>query len=254
MRFLDRLRNRGGSKFAGALRAYGHEKCSITDSTLLVGLPATGTLTPCISLPDDLGAVDFLAAPEQADLIRIFCTSPEAQMVQKMTIGTSHHFAEQKHPLPYDMTGAIRALSEPLLNLKHLVLGDMVQLFNGGQYYGKLGALDHIFEVCPALETLQIYGQFALKAPVSHNSLTSVETAADSIGVSGGPISQATVTHLLQSSLPKLNRLILELDEEDAEETYEIPPGFPNPDRLPGLTKIHIDPVSPETARHLLNR
>ena len=251
MSLLNRLIGRRETPFATALRTYGFENCAINGPALLIGLPPHENLAPLTAIPPDLTRVEFLAAPHQADLITTFCNSPESGQIETLTVGTSHHFAEQKHPLPYDMSPAIKALDQPLPKVKTLSLGDMLQLFNGGQYYGRLGAIDRIFHLFPALENLQLFGQFSLNSPCTHNGLKTIEATADSIGVSGGPIAQSTVTHLLDSKFENLTRLFLELEEEDAEEPYAIPSTFPDPARLPNLGHIHIDPIPPEAQNRL---
>ncbi|SMX27851.1 hypothetical protein TRP8649_01961 [Pelagimonas phthalicica] len=250
MRFSLNPFGNSKSPFAKALASYGFKNCSQRQGKLLIGVPAMDGLDPIDNLPEGLKAVAFLAAPVQVDLIGSFMSDPLAQKVEILAVGTSHYYAQHRLG-DYDMRAAIVRLDQPLPSLRKAVLGDMSQLFNGGQYYGKLGEIGPFLEQCPALEKLDLFGQFALRAPVRHPALKTLYAAADSIGVSGGPVDQQTVTNLLLSEFASLESLELELEEEDLEEDYSLPQGFAGAGLMPKLEKLYIDPLAKEAQEAL---
>lgn len=250
MRFSLNPFGKSKSPFAKALASYGFKNCSQRQGKLLIGVPAMDGLDPIDHLPEDLKAVAFLAAPVQVDLIRSFMNDPLVQQIETLAVGTSHYYAQHRMG-DYDMRAAIACLDQPLPSLCKAVLGDMSQLFNGGQYYGKLGEIGPFLEQSPALEKLELFGQFALGAPLRHPALKTLYAAADSIGVSGGPVDQQTVTNLLLSEFASLESLELELEEQDLEEDYSLPQGFASVSNMPQLRRLYVDPLA-EDCQHAL--
>lgn len=136
-----------GVSFQDDLIRYGLHKFSQKDDRVLVGLGvdeshgrrSTGMLGSHIE------AISFLEAPEQVALIESFAASPYAATVKRISIGTSHDYAQRQNP-PYDFARAIAAFCTgryPALEV--LALGDMEKLFNGHSYYGKLGGVGDVF-------------------------------------------------------------------------------------------------------------
>ncbi len=256
MRFLSRLigqqrAQKSFEPFANALADYGFEHCSQREGTLLVGLPPVQGLDSVGILDRDIRSIAFLAAPIQSDLIAAFARDPISQQIEELTVGTSHDYAQRRLG-GFDFRLAIAALSRPMPALRKLSFGDMLQLFNGGQYYGQLGDIGLIFANCPNLEDLSLFGQFELGEPVTHSVLKSIYAAADSIGVSGGPVSHETVDRLLLSMFPVLETLTLELEEEDLQAPYRLPEGFETSNGMPRLRHLHLDPLTDMSLATLL--
>lgn len=242
------------SPFIRALKQYGFERCSVSQGQVWIGLPADPAhgRTALSRWPDQAGSVLFVEAPEQAALIGQFVRGPEAQGAEHLMIGTSHDYIGPARPLPYDMSGAVAALQGARLSaLKRLSLGSMEQLFNGHAYFGTLGGIDHVFDVAPNMEKLDLSGCFALSRPISHQCLETLVVAVDEIGVTGGPLSQASVSNLLASRLPRLRELDLALNAENAP-AYAIPDSFFEGNAFPMLQSCAMDCLEPASEARLL--
>ena len=233
--------------FQNDLIRYGLHKFSQKGDRVLVGLgvdkavgrDATGMLGAHIE------AISFLEAPEQVPLIESFAASPYAATVKRISIGTSHDYAQGHNP-PYDFAPAIAAFctgSYPALEV--LALGDMEKLFNGHSYYGKLGGVDDVATTCPGLRELSLYGQPVVSKPLAHKRLEKLTLWADEIGVSGGPIDPDTVTAFLTSDFPRLVEADFELDEGERDFLYDLPEPFLAGRTLPRLKALNIDCLMP---------
>jgi hypothetical protein len=241
------------SRFAHAVDDYGLARCSATGSTLWIGLAPDPDHRRAVlaAVPQAPRSLCFVEAPDQAELVGALAASPEAATLEHLMIGTSHDYARNR-PIRYDMSAAVAALRGARWPaLKHLSLGDMEQLFNGHAYYGKLGDVTHVFEAAPQLEELRLRGQFTLRGPVRHALLRDISVFVDDIGVSGGPLSQDTVSRLLSSDLPALREICLSFDDGDREADYVIPDGFFTGSRFPALTAFDMDCLAPADAARL---
>ena len=177
--------------------------------------------------------------------------SPEALRIEFLMIGTSHDFAKRGGPGPYKFAPALDALRKASLPaLRRLSLGDMEQLFNGNVYYGSLGDITHVFAIAPQLEELAICGCADLERPVTHEHLETLYVRIDDIGVSGGPLRQATIDHILMSRMPALRSLELSLDAEDVQ-PYDVPETFFSDNGFPALECFGMDCLRPESEARL---
>lgn len=239
--------------FARALGAYGLERVSRSGEILWVGLgPHPDYRREAVAAVPPTRGIRFVEAPAQAALVAALAASPEAETVESLSIGTSHDYA-RKEGAGYDHSAAIAALAGGRWpRLTELSLGDMERLFNGHCYYGRVGNITPVFEAMPRLEVLRLYGWFALERPVRHGRLKSLSVMLDDIGVSGGPLSQETLDHLLSFRLPRLEGLDLSLDEADVEDEYTIPEAFYAGDGFPALRQMQVDRISEETAERLI--
>jgi len=166
-------------------------------------------------------------------------------------IGTTHDYIRPDRRLPYDMSGAVAALANAAMPaLKRLSLGAMERLFNGHGYYGKVGDITPIFGTAPNLEELDVSGCFELVRPVRHERLEVLTANVDEIGVSGGPLTQETVTHILSSSFPLLRECQLALDADEVE-LYELPEIFFTGSGFPKLDAFYMDSLKPESEARL---
>ena len=242
------------SRLTEALGRYGWDRCSISPNGLLwIGLAPHNEYAraPTNVLPTDLRQIGFVEGPEQAELVETFALSPEAQRTEFLMIGTSHDYAKRKGPGPYNFAPALDALREARLPaLRRLSLGDMEQLFNGSVYYGSVGDITHVFSMAPQLAELSICGSANLERPVTHERLETLSVRVDDIGVSGGPLRQATVDHMLMSSLSALRTLDLSLDVEDVQ-PYAVPEAFFSDNRFPALENFGMDCLQPDTESRL---
>jgi hypothetical protein len=248
------------SRFARALADYGLVNCAANDTTLWIGLDGRkvhGNAWPIDSHPAARRRVVFLEAPVQAELVAAFVASPEAMIVDDLFIGTSQDYPSRRagDAFPgYDMAAAVAALrGAHLPALKHLTLGDMEDKSGGFRLFGTVGDVTHVFAAAPRLEYLGLYGNFALSGPVHHGTLDTLDTVFDNFGVTGDPITQATLDQLLSSSLPSLRRLLLDMDEGGGEADMSIPDAFFTPGRFPSLRRVEIDRLTP-AADARLNR
>lgn len=249
MSFFDRFRS---DRFDRALRDYGLERCSMSGTALCVGLKPDPEYDRVAldAVPDTLTWVSFLEAPEQADLIYAFVTSPHAQTVERLIIGTSHDYDAKRSG--YAMTKAVGALKGAKLPaLKCLVLGEMELLFNGHALYGSLGDITHIFDAAPQLDELQLCGRFSLRSPLRHEWLRKLTVSVFSdIGIGDGPLSQDTVSHLMLSFFPRLTTCDLHLDGMPPDTVFSIPEEFFTRPRFLAMQSFSIDALTPEaTAR-----
>lgn len=240
MSFLDRFRS---NRFAGALKDYGLSRCSMSGSALCIGLKPSAEhgLAAVDAIPHEPTWVCFLEAPEQAELIRAFVSSPHARTVERLMIGTSHDYDAKRSG--YDMAGAVTALKGGHLpSLKRLVLGEMEMLFNGSRLYGSLGDITHVFDAAPGLEELELCGGFALKRPVRHDALRrlSVQVLSD-IGIGDGPLSQDTVSCLLLSHFPRLADCALDLGGDAPDVLFSIPDEFFERPRFLAMQRFEIN-------------
>jgi len=245
MSFFDRFRS---DSFDRALRNYGLERCSMSGSALCVGLKPHPEYDRVAveTVPERLTWVCFLEAPEQADLIRAFVTSPHAQTVEQLIIGTSHDYDAKRSG--YDMTKAVRALTGAKLPaLKRIVLGEMELLFNGHALYGSLGDITHIFDAAAQLDELELCGQFSLKSPLRHERLRKLTVSVFSdIGIGDGPLRQDTVSHLMLSFFPRLTNCDLHLDGMPPDTLFSIPEEFFARPRFLAMQSFSIDALTPE--------
>jgi hypothetical protein len=81
---------------------------------------------------------------------------------------------------------------------------------------------------------------------VHHHRLEQLTALVDDIGVSGGPLSQETVSNLFLSDFPALTQLELSLEENDREGDYTIPPRFFASDGFPALKAFSMDCLAAE--------
>ncbi len=126
----------------------------------------------------------------------------------------------------------------------------MEKLFNGHAYYGRVGDITPVFAAAPNLERLEVCGCFALTRAVHHDRLEALTILLDEIGVSGGPLSQATVTNLLSSRSLRLRECELALDEDFAP-LYDIPDAFFSGDGFPALEAFAMDRLNPDAEQRL---
>lgn len=245
MKFLERFRPH---RFDRALRDYGFSRCSMSGNALCIGLKPHPEYNRVAldAVPEAPTWVCFLEAPEQADLIAAFVTSPQARTVERLMIGTSHDYDAARSG--YDMAKAIAALKDARLpSLKRLVLGEMELLFNGHALYGSIGDITHIFEAAPNLEELELCGCFSLKGPVRHEWLRMLSISVFSeIGIGGGSLSQETVSHIVLSDFPRLTTCSFHLDETPPEISFSIPEEFFARPRFLALQSFSIDALTPE--------
>lgn len=242
------------SRLEEALAHYGWDRCSVsTSGQLWVGLGPHNEFgrVSTSSLPKDLKQVCFVEGPEQAGLVETFATSPEALRIELLMIGTSHDYAKRRGPGPYNFAPTIDALRHGSLPaLRRLSLGDMEQLFNGHVYYGSIGNITHVFDIAPQLEELALYGCAILDRPVTHRRLEELHLRVDDIGVSGGPLGQATIDNILTSRLPALRMLELSLDVEGVQ-PYEVPEAFFTCNGYPALEDFGMDCLTPDAQSRL---
>ncbi|WP_439815571.1 hypothetical protein [Zavarzinia sp. CC-PAN008] len=226
--------------------------------TIWIGLPVAigDARVPLDAVPDAPRALNFAEAPLQADLIAVLASSPEAATLEHLFIGTSHDYArkleKQKAGDALAMADGVGALARGHFPaLRWLSLGDMELLHNGHRLLGRIGDVTHVFAAAPHLEELTLQGQFSLKHPVRHESLRRLEVDLDDIGVSGGPLSQATVTNLLSSHLPMLRELHLSLDEQDLTTDYDVPDALLTGDGMAALLSLSMDRLTPDAHSRL---
>jgi hypothetical protein len=241
------------SRFARALESFGLARCSWSNGQLWVGLPPNADYrrTPVDHIPERPGAVLFAEGPEQAELVAAFAAGPEARAVEHLMIGTTHDYIRPDRPLPYDMSGAVAALAAAKMPaLERLSLGAMERLFNGHGYYGRLGDVTFVFEIAPNLVSLDLSGHFDLARPVRHDRLETLAVDVDEVGVSGGPLTEETVAHILSSRFPRLRECELALDADDAP-PYAIPEVFLAGTGFAALEAFSMEGLSPEAERRL---
>lgn len=242
------------SRFARTLADYGLGRCSVSPGgQLWVGIPSHPEYdrAPLEAVPERFKAVCFVEGPEQADLVAAFAVSPECRTVELLMIGTSHDYRNLEGPRPLDFSPAIAALrGASLPALRHLTLGDMERLFNGHVYYGRVGDITHVFDMAPSLRTLHVCGWAVLSRPVRHAKLEKLIMHVDDIGVSGGPLSQATVDNILTSRFPRLHTLELALDEEEVQ-PYDVPKAFFADNGFPALERFGMDWLKPDVEPRL---
>lgn len=215
---------------------------------LWVGIPSHPEYdrAPLEAAPKGLKAVCFVEGPEQADLVAAFAASPECRTVEFLMIGTSHDYRNQEGQGTLDFSQAIAALGGTSMPaLTHLTLGDMERLFNGHVYYGRVGDITHVFDMAPNLSSLYVCGCAVLRRPVRHEKLEKLIMHVDDIGVSGGPLSQATVDNILTSRFPRLRTLELALDEEEVQ-PYDVPEAFFADNGFPALERFGMDWLKPD--------
>lgn len=244
------------TRFTDALSAYGLGRCLANDTTLWIGLDGSSD-TPnarrVLAPPTARERVVFLEAPLQAELVAAFVASDEAAAVRDLFIGTSQDYRGAPHFADFDMAAAVAALDGANLPaLTALTLGDMEDRSGGLRMFGTIGEIDHIFAAAPNLDTLGLHGNFALAAPVQHRRLRVLETQFDDCGVTGEPIEQATLDHLLASDFPALTYLDLDMDEGGGDETLTLPEALFTPGRFPALTTLGIDRLVPEDEARLI--
>lgn len=241
------------SPFARAVEDYGLGNCSTTGETIWLGLPpnAEHRRAPLTAEPRAPRSLCFVEAPDQEPLIAALAASAEAGTVEHLMIGTSHDYIPNR-PIRYDMSAAIAALSGARWPaLKHLSLGGMELLFNGHAYYGKLGDVTAVFDAAPQLEELRLHGQFMLRGPARHDRLQDLSVFVDDIGVSGGPLTQDTVSNLLSSDFPVLRNICLSLEDGDRGDDYIIPDDFFDGAQFPALTAFDMDCLTPDEEARL---
>jgi hypothetical protein len=235
------------SRFTRAVEDYGLARCCMTGSTIWIGLRPDPQYrrAPLAALPQAPRSLCFVEAPDQAGLIGALATSPEAASLEHLMIGTSHDYIPGR-PIRYDMSAAVAALCGARWPaLKQLSLGAMELLFNGHAYYGRLGDVTDVLAAAPQLDELRLRGQFTLRGPVRHDRLRDLSVLVDDIGVSGGPLGQDTVSHLLASDFPALRTVCLSLDDGAREADYSIPDAFFVGLRFPALTAFEMDCLAP---------
>jgi hypothetical protein len=234
------------SSFEPVLRQYGFERCSVSGTTLLIGLGPDDRYRrrPITEASIALSTVGFLEAPEQAELIAAYCASSEALALRSLMVGTSHDY-KAREDTRHRCHDAVAALSKAQFPaLRTLSVGDMEKLFNGSSVFGKLGDVGGIFDAAPQLDDLSLHGNFELNQPVRHATLRRLNVWVQEIGGTEGPLSQSTVDSLLLSSFPRATDISLQLEEWDAGD-YAIPERFFTRNGFPALKTFDIDMIAP---------
>lgn len=234
------------TKFTKALKTYGLTKCSAIGDALLIGLPADHISRKTVRhLPADTTCFGFLDGPEQIDLIRSFLSSPEAQTVTSLKIGTSHRGAvqgsEDGHEDGFDLRAVIDVLRQAQLpELRALSLGDMFLSRGQAQRFCDLGDVSDLFNIAPRLRMLDICGSFTLARPVAHPVLEEVLiTQNTTVSLLG----QDSLDHLLASKLPALVSLLVSIDGTNGRR-FDISEGFDPDSLMPDLRSLMIDNLS----------
>lgn len=243
-------RRQDAGVFQRAVQAYGLSNCAALQDGLALGLPARQAphLRRLRSVPGAPDHVSFLVAPDQLGLLHALLEDPAARSLKALAIGTSHAYPPSG---PHDFSAMVAALKGHVLpEVTDVALGEMMPLFNAEMALGSLGVIDHVFEVFPALETLALYGYFRLLAPHRHTRLRVLEGCVDDMGVTGGALSQNTVTHLLSSDLPALERVDLDFEVAGQHLSYDLPDSFVA--RAPALAVVWVTPLTETSAARLV--
>jgi len=243
------------TRFAEALTVYGLERCLINETTLWIGVDGskdTPNFSRVPSNPPWRRKIEFLAAPGQADLVAALLASPEAEVIEELFIGTYPHYPKHPDFSGYDTVAAVAALAgADLPALRHLDLGDMQNWYGGQRLFGTVGDIAHVFAAAPAMTSLNIGGSFSLSRPIAHERLETLSTKFDDFGVTGEPITQATLDNLLTSRFPSLKSLELDMDEGGGDETLTLPEAFFAAGHLQALQWLDIDRLLPEAEDRL---
>lgn len=194
---------------------------------------------PLETLPQTIRNIFFFMGSSQQELVEAFTRSNQCKTVEHLAIGCSSFSREY----PLDYTGAVAALkTADCPNLKSLVLGAWELFHNEHCAFGTIGDVTEVLRKHAHVEGLHLCGYFELTEPLHFPNLKDLSIQLDDpiTGLCGGPISNATLDNLLNSSFPNLEECELALECGWDDMGYRFAPAFLNETHLPSLNYLEI--------------
>ncbi len=189
-----------------------------------------------------LTSFSFFLGSDCETLIQKFVNSDYAQTVETLRVGNSSFvlgdgFEYEK------LTNILSTGHYP--QLKQFELGCWQLYSNSHVGFGYIGCIDKVLATMPNLERLGLFGDFMAKKPLELPYLQHLEIRVkDEVSFRQKQISQETLDNLLNSSLPQLKTLRIDLgrfsyDEEDFIR-YTLPKAFCSGQSCPQLQELYI--------------
>ena len=191
---------------------------------IFFGVPQDDSLgwTTLDQIPADLKGVHFYLGRECVELVGAFARSDAPRTVQRLSLGNSS-FAIGRG---LDYAAAVRRLGAAHYpELRSLDLGVWELFSNTHCLFGRLGDVTGVLRNSPRLERLGLFGSFELTGPLRLESLRDLSLRLEdpTTGANGGFPGHATLAHLLESDLPRLEQAFLDLECEDDESATASP-------------------------------
>jgi hypothetical protein len=220
--FLKTSADRAGPHLGEAINRIDVDYRRLDGDAIMLGIkawpadlpkPFKRRLTPG-NYPRHLAEARLLLGPGNADFLEALATSTSRETLQTLIIGWSHELyggADANADLT-EVTALLSAHEWPLL--RQLQLGYFELLYNGHGRYEALGDITALLSGMPKLESLELSGNFRLTSPLNHAGLKRLILWIDDpvTSINGGAPSRESISALLQSNLPGLETLSIDLE------------------------------------------
>ena len=192
-------------------------------------------------IPSTVNYFCFYLGGEQEKLIQAFIESDYAEKIEYLAIGNSSY--SYGNSMNYSQLVSLLSQAD-FPKLKSLSLGVWALFSNSHCSYGYLGDVTMLLEKLTHIEKLGLYGNFELSSTLNFNNLKdlTVLVADFMAGTCRTPISNLTLSNLLNSQFPLLEEADIDLEHyEDTEiDDYTFTDNFLNLCSTPCLRKLEI--------------
>lgn len=217
----------------------------------LFGVPAdnhlrSGRRVPLQQIPSSVAGFGFYMSDHNLELARALVRTKLPQQLKTLHVGgTTFSHSLDLSAYQTESRGEYRNLIEELSQvdfpqLESLCLGVYELYCNDGTIYYPIGDVTRILQKVPVVQQLWLCGHFELTQCGVFPELTELNVEMeDEWYPEVPPLSQASLDNLLQSELPKLDELYINLASASLSPTYEIPSDLSGAN-VPSLRKLEI--------------
>ncbi len=205
------------------------------------GAPSDGLYgrKPLTELPRNSTGFHFYLGSERRCIFESYLASSCPQATKSLHIGDSCYALGEGREYAR-LTESLLQCSFP--KLRSLELGVWQLFSNSHCAYGDVGQIDGLGTSMPELRELYIYGKCQLLSPLSIPNLEILHIVVDdpATGLNAGAPDEKTVSNILSSSFPKLRKLYIDLEIDNANLRYSIPETLLASNAFPHLTDFEL--------------
>jgi len=204
-------------------------------------------------VPVNTRGFHFYLGADAEELILEFSKSEYPQQINSLVIGNSSFNLGGSH----DYRKLIRIIENTNFpNLKQLELGVWELFHNSHSLYGTLGDISTLLKNTPNVEKLELFGLFDLPQNINLPALKQLKITqeGDLMSTDGPFISNSTLGSILETKLPALEVIEMDLLHDEDQYGYEFPETFLLGNSLPKLKNLEISGgFKPQEKERLMN-
>ncbi|OYQ45379.1 hypothetical protein CHU92_02025 [Flavobacterium cyanobacteriorum] len=225
------------------LRFYKHEEKVFEDTfknySCVFGLPVKYDFRIIDKIPLGTKALYFYLGNDIENLLENVLETGIFETLEHLSIGYTR--VNKIDFNSYNYSGVCKVLSKyNFPKLKSFEFGEDFLLANEHCRYGNLGNITKVLKNMPVLESLYLYGNFAIDEPLCFKKLERIEVLMNdwATNLNGGKISDSTICSLLSSEFNVLQLMDLDLNFNDEVYNYYLPSLFLTGKNTPRLKQF----------------